>query len=71
MPDPMSVTLRDGATITLRPIRPEDERELTRLILDTDLNTDHIRSDQLGKAYRLDDARGRYIEFLPAPISSG
>jgi len=27
----MSVTLRDGATIMLRPIRPEDERELTAL----------------------------------------
>jgi phosphoglucosamine mutase len=46
------------------------EDELTRLILETDLNTDDIRSDQLGKAYRLDDARGRYIEFAKSTIGN-
>ena len=46
------------------------EADLTHLILETDLNTDDIRSDQLGKAYRLDDARGRYIEFAKNTIDN-
>ncbi len=51
-------------------LEDEEEIELTRLILDSDLSTDHIRSDQLGKAYRLDDARGRYIEFAKSTIDN-
>lgn len=48
----------------------EDEETLTELILNTDLSTDDIRSDQLGKAYRLEDARGRYIEFTKSTINN-
>jgi len=51
-------------------LEDEEEDEITRLIFDTDLNTDDIRSDQLGKAYRLDDARGRYIEFAKSTIAN-
>ncbi len=51
-------------------LEDEEEAEMTRLILDTELNTDDIRSDQLGKAYRLDDARGRYIEFAKSTINN-
>ena len=51
-------------------LEDEAEAEITRLILETDLNTDDIRSDQLGKAYRLDDARGRYIEFAKSTIGN-
>ena len=51
-------------------LEDEEEAEITRLILETDLNTDAIRSDQLGKAYRLDDARGRYIEFAKSTIGN-
>ena len=51
-------------------LEDEEEDEITRLILETDLNTDAIRSDQLGKAYRLDDARGRYIEFAKSTIAN-
>ncbi|MDD2599121.1 MAG: phosphoglucosamine mutase [Kiritimatiellae bacterium] len=47
-----------------------EEEELTRLILEGELRTDHVRSDQLGRAYRLNDARGRYIEFAKSTISS-
>ena len=47
-----------------------DEDKLTDLILNTDLSTDDIRSDQLGKAHRLDDARGRYIEFTKSTINN-
>ncbi|MEI7900212.1 MAG: phosphoglucosamine mutase [bacterium] len=56
---PLGYKLEDG-----------DEAEITRLILETDLSTDDIRSDQLGKAYRLDDARGRYIEFAKSTIDN-
>lgn len=51
-------------------LEDEEEEEITRLILETDLNTDAIRSDQLGKAYRLEDARGRYIEFAKSTIGN-
>ncbi len=51
-------------------LEDEEEEDITRLILETDLNTDAIRSDQLGKAYRLDDARGRYIEFAKSTIAN-
>ncbi|MCL2104546.1 MAG: phosphoglucosamine mutase [Kiritimatiellaeota bacterium] len=51
-------------------LEDEVEADLTHLILETDLNTDDIRSDQLGKAYRLDDARGRYIEFAKNTIDN-
>ena len=51
-------------------LEDEEEDEITRMILETDLNTDAIRSDQLGKAYRLDDARGRYIEFAKSTIAN-
>ena len=51
-------------------LEDEAEAEITRLILDTDLNTDDIRSDQLGKAHRLDDARGRYIEFAKSTVNN-
>ena len=47
-----------------------EEVELTALILKSELETDHIRSDQLGRAYRLDDARGRYIEFAKSTINN-
>ena len=48
----------------------DDEEALTHLILNTDLSTDDIRSDQLGKAHRLEDARGRYIEFTKSTINN-
>jgi phosphoglucosamine mutase len=51
-------------------LEDDEEAEITRLILDTDLNTDSIRSDQLGKAHRLDDARGRYIEFAKSTVNN-
>lgn len=47
-----------------------EEDEITRLIRNDDLKTDDIRSDQLGKAYRLDDARGRYIEFAKSTVGN-
>jgi phosphoglucosamine mutase len=51
-------------------LEDEEEAEITQLVLASDLNTDDIRSDQLGKAHRLDDARGRYIEFAKSTVNN-
>lgn len=45
-----------------------EEDELTEMILHGELNTDEIRSDRLGRAFRLEDARGRYVEFAKSTI---
>jgi phosphoglucosamine mutase len=44
------------------------EAEITRLVLAGTISSEHVRSDQLGKAYRIDDACGRYIEFAKSTI---
>lgn len=49
-------------------ISDEIENDITRHIASGELTSEHIRSDQLGKAYRIDDARGRYIEFAKSTI---
>jgi len=49
-------------------ISDEIEIEISRLIASGQMSTEHIRSDLLGKAYRIDDARGRYIEFAKSTI---
>ncbi len=46
------------------------ETEITRHISSGELSSEHIRSDQLGKAYRIEDARGRYIEFAKSTIKN-
>ena len=46
------------------------EAEISRHIQSGELSSEHIRSDQLGKAYRIEDARGRYIEFAKSTIRS-
>ena len=46
----------------------ELEAEISRHIQTGELSSEHIRSDQLGKAYRIEDARGRYIEFAKSTI---
>ncbi|HRT29681.1 MAG TPA: phosphoglucosamine mutase [Kiritimatiellia bacterium] len=51
-------------------LEDEEEEALTRLILADEISTDDVRSDQLGKAYRLEDARGRYIEFAKSTINN-
>ncbi|MEI6807698.1 MAG: phosphoglucosamine mutase [bacterium] len=46
------------------------EEQIARATLSKELLSDHIRSDKIGKAYRIDDARGRYIEFVKHTIDS-
>ncbi len=44
------------------------EAEIARHVLSGPISSEHIRSDQIGKAYRIDDASGRYIEFAKSTI---
>jgi len=46
------------------------EGAIERHVLGSELNSEHIRSDVMGKAYRIDDARGRYIEFAKGTIGN-
>ena len=46
------------------------EDQIDRHVCSGELSSEHIRSDQLGKAYRIDDARGRYIEFAKSTIKN-
>ena len=34
------------------------------------VKTEHIKGDLIGKAHRVDDANGRYIEFAKASVGS-
>jgi phosphoglucosamine mutase len=42
----------------------EKELEIEKLIFSKNMHTLHPSPNELGKAYRIDDARGRYIVFL-------
>ncbi|MCF6177736.1 MAG: phosphoglucosamine mutase [Victivallaceae bacterium] len=44
------------------------EAEIERHVLSGEINSEHIDSSNIGKAYRIDDARGRYIEFAKSSI---
>ncbi len=46
------------------------EAEIERLVLGGDINAEHIDSGMIGKAYRIDDACGRYIAFAKNSIKS-
>ena len=48
----------------------EMEIEIEKHILSGELNSDFIPHSQIGKAYRIDDARGRYIEFAKSSINN-
>ena len=48
----------------------EIELEIEKHILSGELNSDAIPHNQIGKAYRIDDARGRYIEFAKSSINN-
>jgi phosphoglucosamine mutase len=42
----------------------EKELEIEDLVLSNNMDSLHLSPNELGKAYRIDDARGRYIVFL-------
>lgn len=50
---------------------PDDvEDEIEKYVLTEDVKTEHISGGLIGKAYRVDDAKGRYIEFAKASVKS-
>ncbi|MBI3033327.1 phosphoglucosamine mutase [Candidatus Woesearchaeota archaeon] len=44
------------------------EQEIEQLVIHNHLSTDHVAPENLGKAYRIDHAKGRYIEFAKSTI---
>ncbi len=46
------------------------EAQIEAAVLGTELDSSHIRSADIGKAYRVDDARGRYIEYAKNTIGN-
>jgi phosphoglucosamine mutase len=44
------------------------EAEIERHVLEAEITSAHISNEQIGKAYRVDDARGRYIEFAKQSV---
>ncbi|MGR3302556.1 MAG: phosphoglucosamine mutase, partial [Candidatus Scalindua sp.] len=46
------------------------EDEIEKYALSGKIKTEHIKGDLIGKAHRVDDAKGRYIEFAKASVES-
>ncbi len=46
------------------------EDEIEKYVLSAKVKTEHIKGDLIGKAHRVDDANGRYIEFAKASVES-
>jgi phosphoglucosamine mutase len=47
------------------------EKEIERLVIDKSFPSRKPTGDKIGKAYRLDDAAGRYIEYVKSSIPRG
>ncbi len=48
----------------------EVEEKMEKLVFSNNFNHEHIIADKIGKAKRIDDAKGRYIEFAKAAIEN-
>ncbi|MDP6923804.1 MAG: phosphoglucosamine mutase [Candidatus Scalindua sp.] len=46
------------------------EDEIEKYVLSEEVKTEHVKGDLIGKAYRIEDAKGRYIEFVKASAKS-
>jgi len=46
------------------------ELEIEKMMFDGEITSSHIGTNLLGKEYRLEDARGRYIEFAKSSIEN-
>lgn len=50
---------------------PDDvEDEIEKYVLSERIITEHVKGGLIGKAHRVDDAKGRYIEFAKASVKS-
>jgi phosphoglucosamine mutase len=48
----------------------ELERRIEEMVLAGCVASDHIPADQIGKAYTIEDARGRYIEYAKSSVDN-
>jgi phosphoglucosamine mutase len=48
----------------------EIEEEIEKLVLSPEIKSEHITSKDIGRAHRIDDAQGRYIEFVKGTIEN-
>ncbi len=46
------------------------EDEIEKYVLSEKVKTEHVKGSLIGKTYRVDDAKGRYIEFVKASVKS-
>ena len=46
------------------------EDEIEKHVLSETVKTEHVKGGLIGKVHRIDDARGRYIEFAKASVNS-
>jgi len=49
----------------------EIEKSIEELVIDDGLGTKRTSGSEIGKAYRLDDATGRYIEYIKSTVPKG
>ncbi|OGW40720.1 MAG: phosphoglucosamine mutase [Nitrospirae bacterium RBG_13_39_12] len=49
----------------------ELEKKIEELVLDDGLSRHRLKGSEIGKAYRLDDATGRYIEYIKSTLPKG
>jgi phosphoglucosamine mutase len=49
----------------------EIEKKIEKLVLDGRLRRNRPKGSEIGKAYRLDDATGRYIEYIKSTLPKG
>jgi phosphoglucosamine mutase len=56
---------RDGFKLS-----DELEEQIESLILGDEISSHHIDNDKIGKVYRIEDARGRYIEFAKSTVDN-
>jgi phosphoglucosamine mutase len=49
----------------------ELEKKIEELVLDDTLTRNRVKGSDIGKAYRLDDATGRYIEYIKSTLPKG
>ena len=48
----------------------ETEEKIEKIMFNGEIKSSHISTKELGKAHRIDDARGRYIEFAKSSIKN-
>lgn len=46
------------------------EEQIEKLALSKDISAEHIKADKMGKAHRIEDAKGRYIEYAKSTIGN-